>query len=143
MEIVRIGKASLSEQSWWRFGRELIGRHKAYQRASLIIIGGVVALQIGVAAAIGGGMAYAYMFTAGIQDWLKKRKFGKAYTIVTGLNQSEVDVKGLAKKLKNKLACGGTGKDGDVELQGNHLRNVRDELIKLGFPAETIRVNDR
>jgi len=77
MEIVRIGKASLSEQSWWRFGRELIGRHKAYQRASIIIIGGIVAFQIGVAAAIGGGMAYAYLFTGGIQDWLRKRKFGK------------------------------------------------------------------
>jgi hypothetical protein len=77
MEIVRIGQASLSEQSWWRFGRELIGRHKAYQRASLVIIAGIVALQIGVAAAIGGGMAYAYMFTGGIQDWLRKRKFGK------------------------------------------------------------------
>ncbi|MEJ2343663.1 MAG: hypothetical protein P8Y10_15880, partial [Gemmatimonadales bacterium] len=77
MEIVRIGKASLSEQSWWRFGRELIGRHKAYQRASILIIGGIVALQIGVAAAVGGGMAYAYMFAGGIQDWLRKRKFGK------------------------------------------------------------------
>ena len=77
MEIVRIGRASLSEQSWWRFGRELMSRHKSYQRASLIIIAGIVALQIGVTAAIGGGVAYAYMFTGGIQDWLKKRKFGK------------------------------------------------------------------
>ena len=74
---------------------------------------------------------------------LEKRKFGKAYTIVTGLNQSEVSIKDLAKKLKNKLACGGTGKDGAVELQGNHIRVVREELVKLGFPLETIKVRDR
>lgn len=77
-----------------------------------------------------------------IEVKIEKRKFGKAYTIITGINQNEVNVKDLAKKLKNKFACGGTGKDGIVELQGNHLRNARDELVKLGFPSETIRVKE-
>ena len=71
---------------------------------------------------------------------LEKRKFGKAYTIITGINQTEVDVKAITKKLKNKFACGGTGKDGVVELQGNHLRNAKEELAKLGFAPETINV---
>lgn len=72
---------------------------------------------------------------------LEKRKFGKTYTIITGINQNEVNVKDLAKKLKNKFACGGTGKDGAVELQGNHLRKAKDELIKLGF--ETIKIQEK
>lgn len=71
---------------------------------------------------------------------IEKRKFGKAYTVITGINQTEVNIKDITKKLKNKFACGGTGKDGIVELQGNHLRNAREELIKLGFPPETINV---
>jgi translation initiation factor 1 len=75
-----------------------------------------------------------------IEVKIEKRKFGKQYTVITGINQHEVNIKDLAKKLKNKFACGGTGKDGVVELQGNHLRNARDELVKLGFPQETIKV---
>lgn len=71
---------------------------------------------------------------------LEKRKFGKVYTVITGINSNEVDIKEVTKKLKNKFACGGTGKDGIVELQGNHLRSAKEELVKLGFPQETIKV---
>ncbi len=77
MRIVRVGRASLTEQAWWRFGRELVGRRRAYQRASFLIIGGIVALQLGLSAAIGGGLVYGYMFAGNVQDWLRKRKFGK------------------------------------------------------------------
>lgn len=71
---------------------------------------------------------------------LDKKKFGKPYTVITGINEHEVDTKDLAKKLKNKFACGGTAKDGSIELQGDHRRNVKEELIKLGFVADTIEV---
>ncbi len=71
---------------------------------------------------------------------VEARKFGKKYTVIRGINEHEVDVKELAKKLKNRMACGGTGKDGIIELQGDHLRNVKDELVALGFNAETIDV---
>jgi len=74
---------------------------------------------------------------------MEKRKFGKVYTIIEGLNEGEIDIKDLTKKLKNKFACGGTGKEGIVELQGNHFKNVREELIKLGFPPETVRIKER
>ena len=71
---------------------------------------------------------------------LDKKKFGKTYTVITGINEHEVDIKDLAKKLKNKFACGGTAKNGGVELQGDHRRNVKEELVKLGFLADTIEV---
>lgn len=77
-----------------------------------------------------------------IEVKIERRKFGKQYTVITGMNENEVDIKDLAKKLKNKFACGGTGKDGVIELQGNHLRNARDELVKLGFQKETIKVTE-
>ena len=69
-----------------------------------------------------------------------KRKFGKLITTVTGMNVKDVDIKDVAKRLKSKLACGGTVKDGVIELQGNHAARVREELVKMGFAASSIEV---
>jgi len=71
---------------------------------------------------------------------LEKKKFGKTYTVISGINEHEVDVKDLAKKLKNKFACGGTAKNSVIELQGDHRRTAKDELVRLGFTADTIEV---
>ena len=68
-----------------------------------------------------------------------KKKFGKPYTIVEGVDNKEIDIRNLAKQLKSKFACGGTAKEGKIELQGDHKQRVREELIKLGFPEETIK----
>lgn len=67
-----------------------------------------------------------------------KKKFGKKHTVVEGINQHEVDVKELAKKLKTKFACGGTSKGGLIELQGDHSKEIRKELIKEGFAPDSI-----
>lgn len=69
-----------------------------------------------------------------------KRKFGKLTTMVTGIDAKSIDIKDVAKQLKSKLACGGTVKNGVIELQGEHKRMVKEELIKLGFAASTIDV---
>ncbi len=74
---------------------------------------------------------------------VERKKFGKKYTVITGINEHEVDIKELAKKLKNRLACGGTGKDGVVELQGDHLRTIKEDLVALGFSADTIDIRMR
>ena len=71
---------------------------------------------------------------------LVKKKFGKMSTMITGLNESEIDLRDLAKKLKNKFACGGTAKDGYVELQGDHLKDMKAELVKLGFSPDSIEL---
>lgn len=69
-----------------------------------------------------------------------KKKFGKQYTVVQGINQHEIDIKDLAKKLKAKFACGGTAKDGVVELQGNHAKEIKSELVKIGFAPDTVEI---
>lgn len=69
---------------------------------------------------------------------LVKKKFGKKYTAIEGVNEHEVDLKELAKKLKSRFACGGTSKDGIIELQGDHTRDMRKELIKQGFSPDSI-----
>jgi translation initiation factor 1 len=69
-----------------------------------------------------------------------KKKFGKQYTVISGIDQKEIDMGNLVKKLKAKFACGGTIKAHKIELQGNHKQNVRSALISLGFSPETIIV---
>jgi translation initiation factor 1 len=68
----------------------------------------------------------------------EKRAFGKKYTIVDGFDKSEIEIEDVARQLKSKLACGGTIRGSSVELQGDHIRKVRDVLVQMGFPPETI-----
>jgi len=67
------------------------------------------------------------------------RSFGKEVTVVQGLGE-EVDLGNLASTLKTKLACGGTAKDGQIELQGNHKRRILDVLEEEGFDRGNIDV---
>ncbi len=67
----------------------------------------------------------------------EKRRFGKFVTMVYGLEG--VDIKEVAKKLKNKLACGGTVDGNIIELQGNHLNKIKGILVESGFSPEHIK----
>ena len=71
---------------------------------------------------------------------IERKKFRKEYTIVEGIDTADIDIKDLAKQLKNKLACGGTTKGGVIELQGSHLKETKDFLVSQGFAPETIEV---
>ncbi|MBS3080708.1 stress response translation initiation inhibitor YciH [Candidatus Pacearchaeota archaeon] len=68
----------------------------------------------------------------------EKKKFGKLVTVVSGFQG--VDLKSTAKDLKRELACGGTVKDQEIELQGDHTRNIKNTLVKLGFSEEFIEI---
>ena len=72
-----------------------------------------------------------------ITVYTEKRRYGKYITLVSGFDKG-VDIKSTARALKEGLACGGTIKDGVIELQGNHLKQVRNILVKEGFPEDSI-----
>ena len=72
---------------------------------------------------------------------IEKKKFGKKYTVIEGINSKEIDLKDLAKKLKSKFACGGTAKNNIIELQGDHKSKVKDALLQFGFAPETIEIS--
>ena len=76
---------------------------------------------------------------AKIKVYAVRRRFGKWVTVVEGI-EKEANPKELSKKLKSKLACGGTFKDGKIELQGEHKNKIKKILIDSGFPAEKIEV---
>ncbi len=71
-----------------------------------------------------------------IQIRTEKKKFGKLITVISGFQ--DVDLKTIAKDLKHELACGGTVKENTVELQGDHTRNTKQALIRLGFSEDMI-----
>lgn len=66
------------------------------------------------------------------------RKYKKLVTLVQGLPADALDR--TAKELKTKLACGGTAKDGEIVLQGEHKNKVKEILLKMGYSAENIVV---
>jgi len=74
-----------------------------------------------------------------IKIYTTKKKFRKLVTIVEGIDKSQLQQ--TTKELKQKLACGGTSKNGVVILQGNHKNKLKDILVKLGYPEENIQIN--
>ena len=68
-----------------------------------------------------------------------ERRFRKITTLITGMSK-DIELRKIAKELKTKLACGGTVKNGAIELQGNHKERVKELLIKMGFPEDKIEV---
>jgi len=69
-----------------------------------------------------------------------KKKFGKINTVVKGIDEKEINLRDLAKKLKTEFACGGTAKEGRIELQGDHKQKVKERLVQIGFAPETIEI---
>jgi translation initiation factor 1 len=71
---------------------------------------------------------------------IELRKWGKKYTIVDGIDSKEVSLDKLAATLKSKCACGGSFKNEQILLQGDHREVVKNVLVGMGFPLENIEV---
>ncbi|MDH5449144.1 MAG: translation initiation factor [Candidatus Bathyarchaeota archaeon] len=70
----------------------------------------------------------------------ESRKWGKPATIIEGINDKDQNLGQLAQKLKNFCACGGTAKNNQIILQGDHRDRVKTFLIRLGFPEQNIEL---
>jgi|SRR3989338_1092564 len=72
--------------------------------------------------------------------YLERKKFNKNYTIIEGIDEKEIDLKELARKLKSELACGGTIKNSKIELQGEHRQKAKNILVKHGFAPSSVEI---
>lgn len=72
--------------------------------------------------------------------FLEKRKWGRDVTIIEGIDEKSINLKELSGRLKSKLACGGTDKDGRIELQGDHRERAAEILVESGFPSDNIDI---
>lgn len=76
-----------------------------------------------------------------IKIGLVQKRFRKNMTIIRGIDTQKIDIKQLLKVLKTKLACGGTYKNEEIELQGDHRERAKQILVKEGFPAGIIEIS--
>ena len=63
----------------------------------------------------------------------KKRRAGKTITLASGFEHTAESLSKLAAALKKKCGSGGTAKDGEIEIQGEHAARVSEELRRLGY----------
>lgn len=73
-----------------------------------------------------------------IRVHVEKRTYGKPMTIVEGIDERDIDLDELTTQLKSKCACGGTVKNGHIELQGDQAKRVKEILVEKGFSGESI-----
>ena len=52
-------------------------------------------------------------------------------TIIEGIDEGKLEVTG--RELKQKRACGGTVKDGAIEIQGDQREKIAQILTAAGF----------
>ena len=72
-----------------------------------------------------------------LRVWLdRKSRGGKQVTLVKGFIGSEEDLKELARMLKGKCGVGGSAKDGEIIIQGDHRDRIVEILIKEGYKAK-------
>jgi translation initiation factor 1 len=67
-----------------------------------------------------------------------ERRKGKPTTIISGYEGETEDFKLLAKEIKNKLAVGGSFKDGEIILQGDYRDKIMDLLKNKGFKVKRV-----
>jgi translation initiation factor 1 len=66
----------------------------------------------------------------------ERRAKGKLVTVIAGLDPAGNDLTELATRLKNACGAGGTMKDGQIELQGDHLQAAERALQAIGYKTK-------
>jgi translation initiation factor 1 len=66
----------------------------------------------------------------------RKGRGGKTVTIISGFQEKPETLTALVKQLKAQCGTGGTVKDHEIEIQGEHKQKLVEILTKLGYKAK-------
>ena len=72
-----------------------------------------------------------------LRVWLdRKQRGGKTVTLVKGFIGTNSDLSDLGRMLKNKCGVGGSAKDGEIIIQGDHRDRVVELLTAAGYKCK-------
>lgn len=72
-----------------------------------------------------------------LKVWLdKKQRGGKVVSLIRGFVGNTEDLKALGSELKSQCGVGGTAKDGEIMIQGDHRDKIVAYLHKKGYGAK-------
>ena len=67
----------------------------------------------------------------------KKHRGGKVVSIIKGFAMKETEIETMAKKLKSFCGSGGSAKDNEIIIQGDHREKILQWLLKNGYSKST------
>ena len=72
-----------------------------------------------------------------LRVWLdRKHRGGKTVTLVKDFVGSDADLQELSRMLKRKCGVGGSAKDGEIIIQGDHRDRVVELLTAAGYKCK-------
>jgi translation initiation factor 1 len=66
----------------------------------------------------------------------RKGRKGKTVTVISGFQAKPETLTSLLKQLKAQCGAGGTLKDNEIEIQGDHAQKIVQLLNQLGYKAK-------
>lgn len=79
-----------------------------------------------------------------VQIKVERRKYGKFWAVLSGLDLDNSKLKELVKTIKNKMACAGTIKGSNIEIllgRTDKHKEIIKILVTEGFNEESINVS--
>ncbi len=72
-----------------------------------------------------------------LRVWRQRLGGGRMVTVIKGFVGKESDMKALGKVLKLSCSSGGSVKDGEILIQGDHREKIVNILKTKGYNAKT------
>lgn len=67
-----------------------------------------------------------------------KQRGGKKATLIKGFVGARIDLENLSKQLKNHCGTGGSVIEGEILIQGDNVKKVKEFLVSKGYKTNNI-----